>query len=50
MAEKLTATNEHILFLSSLIHLLEHQFRWEDGATELRAYRAKLLKVNGGAS
>jgi hypothetical protein len=49
MSEKLQVTNEHILFLSSLIHLLEHQFRWQDGATELRAYRNKLLKSMGGA-
>ena len=41
-------TDEHILFLSGLIHLLEHQFRWEDGATEMRDYRAKMLKVKGG--
>jgi len=49
MPEKLYVTHEHILFASSLIHLLENQFRWEDGAIELRAYRARLMNGNGGA-
>lgn len=47
-AKKLTPfTHEHVLFLSGLIHILESQFRWDDGARQMRAYRAKLLNSGG---
>lgn len=45
--KKLTCTAEHYLFLSGLIHQLENEFCWQDGAREMRALRDVLSRIQG---